>query len=35
VVLERKVGRSRSTRFTGGPTGKSAVRLSIASIGVL
>jgi hypothetical protein len=35
VVLERRVGRSRSTRFTGGPAGKSAVRLSIASIGVL
>jgi hypothetical protein len=35
VALERRVGRSRSTRFTGGPAGRSAVRQSIASIGVL
>jgi hypothetical protein len=34
VVLERRVGRLRSTRFTGGPACESAARLSIASIGV-
>jgi len=35
VVLEAKVGRSTSTRFTGGPADKSAARLSIALIGAL